>query len=158
MLTASSRVRVTARKPRGRPFQAGNPGRPRGAKNKTTQILEQLAEGQAEQLVKKVVELAQAGDVTCLRMVLDRVWPVRKGRPVDMDMPQIKTSQDVLAAIVSVWNAIRAGRLTPDEAGALSLVVERSIPAIVHQDVLKRIETLEKERDQRNDERDSKTA
>jgi hypothetical protein len=51
------------RKPRGRPFKSGNPGRPRGSKNRVTQTLEQLAEGQAEQLFEKVRELAQAGDV-----------------------------------------------------------------------------------------------
>ena len=69
-------------KPRGRPFKLGNSGRPPGSKNKITQMLEQLAEDQAEQLVKKVLELAQAGDVACMRMILDRVWPPRKGQPV----------------------------------------------------------------------------
>jgi hypothetical protein len=29
---------TTLRKPRGRPFQPGNPGRPVGSKNRTTQI------------------------------------------------------------------------------------------------------------------------
>jgi hypothetical protein len=67
-----------ARKVRGRPFQPGNSGRPPGSKNKTTQIVEQLAEGQAEKLVQKVLELAQAGDVSCLKMFLVRLWPARK--------------------------------------------------------------------------------
>ena len=69
------------RKVRGRPFKAGNSGRPPGSKNKITQIVEQLAEGHAEQLIQKVVELAEAGDVACLRMMLDRLWPPRKGQP-----------------------------------------------------------------------------
>ena len=131
------------RKARGRPFRTGNPGRPPGSKNKTTQIVEQLAEGQAEQLVQKVLELAQAGDVSCLRMMLDRLWPPRKGQPVNIDLPPIKTSQDVLAVIASVWTAIGDGRLTPDEASAMSLVVERSIQVIQIHDVLKRIDDLE---------------
>ena len=70
-----------ARKIRGRPFKPGNRGRPPGSKNKTTQILEQLAEGQAEQLVQKVLEQALAGDVSSQRMIFDRVWPPRKGQP-----------------------------------------------------------------------------
>lgn len=69
-------------KPRGRPFKPGNPGRPPGARNKATQAIEQLAEGHAESLGEKVMELALGGDVTCLRMMLDRVCPIRKGRPV----------------------------------------------------------------------------
>lgn len=115
------------RKPRGRPFEPGNPGRPPGSKNKITQMVEQLAEGQAEQLVQKVLDLAQAGDVSCLRMMLDRLWPPRKGQPVNVVMPPINTSQDVLPAIASIWTAIREGRLTPDEASALSIVIDRSI-------------------------------
>jgi hypothetical protein len=44
---------VPIRKPRGRPFLRGNPGRPLGSKNRVTQTLEQLAEGQAERLSKR---------------------------------------------------------------------------------------------------------
>jgi hypothetical protein len=134
-------------KPRGRPFQAGNPGRPPGSKNKTTQLIEQLAAGQAEQLIQKALELAQAGDVTCLRMTLDRLWPVRKGQPVNMVMPPINTPQDVLSAIASIWTAIREGHLTPDEASALSIVIDRSVQAIELHDITKRITALEKARD-----------
>ena len=130
-------------KARGRPFKPGNPGRPPGSKNKTTQIVEQLAEGQAEQLIQKVLELAQAGDVACLKMLLDRLWPPRKGQPVNIDSPPIKTSHDVLEAIASVWTAIGDGRLTPDEASALSLVVERSIQVIQLHEVLNRIDAFE---------------
>lgn len=61
------------RKPRGRPFQSGNPGRPPGSKNKVTQTLERLAEGQAEQVFQKVTEQALAGDVSRQKIFLDRV-------------------------------------------------------------------------------------
>ena len=139
------------RKPRGRPFEPGNPGRPPGSKNKITQMVEQLAEGQAEQLVQKVLELAQAGDVSCLRMMLDRLWPPRKGQPVNVVMPPINTSQDVFPAIASIWTAIREGRLTPDEASALSIVIDRSIQAIELHDITKRIAALEEAQDKQNE-------
>ena len=71
-------IRERLCKPRGRPFEAGNPGRPPGARNKTTQLVERLAEGQAEALIQKALELALAGDTTCLRMLLDRVSPFAK--------------------------------------------------------------------------------
>jgi hypothetical protein len=132
---------------RGRPFKPGNPGRPPGSKNKITQIVEQLAEGQAEQLIQKAVELALAGDGPCMRMILDRIWPPRKGQPVDVNMPPINNPQDLVPAIVSIWTAICEGRMTPDEANALSGVVDRTIQAIEHKDVLQRIENLEKARE-----------
>ena len=117
------------RKARGRPFKPGNPGRPPGSKNKVTQIVEQLAEGQAEKVVQKVLKQALAGDVASQRMILDRVCPPRKGRPVSVAMPPINTSQDLLAAIASIWTAIGEGRLTADEASALSIVVDRTVQA-----------------------------
>jgi len=46
--------------------------------------------------------------------------------------------------MASIWNAIGDGRLTPDEASALSLVAERSMQIIQLQDVVKRIGDLEK--------------
>ena len=144
------------RKARGRPFKSGNPGRPPGSKNKITQIVEQLAEGQAEDLVQKALELAQAGDVSCLRMMLDRLWPARKGQ-VNIDLPPIKTSHDLLGAMASVWTAIGDGRLTPDEASAVSLVVERSIQVIELQEVLKRIDALEQKARPPNEKRHVKT-
>jgi hypothetical protein len=147
-------MNAPVRKIRGRPFKPGNPGRPPGSRNKTTQIVEQLAEGQAEKLVQKALELAQAGDVSCLRMMLDRLWPPRKGRPVNVVMPPINTSQDLFPAITSIWTAIREGRLTADEASALSIVIDRSIQAIELHDITKRIAALEEARDKRNEEDD----
>jgi hypothetical protein len=141
----------SVRKARGRPFKPGNSGRPPGSKNKITQMVEQLAEGQAEQLIQKVLELAQAGDVACLRMILDRLWPLRKGQPVNVVMPPINTPQEVVSAIASIWTGIRDGRLTPEEASALSIVVDRSVQAIELHDITRRIAALEEARDKRHD-------
>jgi uncharacterized protein DUF5681 len=140
-----------ARKVRGRPFERGNPGRPPGSKNKLTQFVEQLAEGEAERVIQKVLEQALAGDVSSQKMILDRLWPQRKGQPVNVVMPPINTSQDLFAAIASIWTAIREGRLTPDEASALSVVIDRSIEAIELHDITKRIAALEEARDKRDE-------
>jgi hypothetical protein len=133
-------------KVRGRPFRAGNAGRPPGSKNKSTQLLEQLVEGEAELLVQKLLELAKAGDVTCLRMLLDRLWPARKGQPVKVLMPPINSPQDVLPAVASIWSEVREGRLTPDEANSLSTVVDRTTQAIELRDISSRIAALEQAR------------
>jgi hypothetical protein len=121
-------------------------------------MIEHLAEGQAEQLVQKVVDLAQAGDVSCLRMILDRLWPPRKGQPVNVVMPPINTSRDVFPAIASIWTAIREGRLTPDEASALSIVIDRSIQAIELHDITKRVAALEEAREKRDEKNNPPSA
>jgi hypothetical protein len=53
---------MQTKKARGRPFepgQSGNPsGRPKGARNKATVVIEALLEDEAEALIRKVIELA----------------------------------------------------------------------------------------------------
>jgi hypothetical protein len=142
-------------KVRGRPFQSGNPGRPLGSKNRVTQTLEQLAEGQAEQIFQKVSEGALAGDVACQKMVLDRIWPARKAQPINVTLPPINSSQDVLAAIAAICKALGEGRLTPDEITALSSVIGRSIQVFEIQDIERRVSALEGARDKRYEEKDS---
>jgi hypothetical protein len=65
-------------------------------------------------------------------------------------MPAINTLQDVFPAIMSIWTAIGDGRLTPDEASALSIVIDRSIQAVELHDILKRIAALEEAEGRRN--------
>jgi hypothetical protein len=49
--------------------QSGNPkGKPKGARNRTTIVALNLLEGEAEALVRKVVQLALEGDLSCLRI------------------------------------------------------------------------------------------
>jgi Family of unknown function (DUF5681) len=138
------------RKPRGRPFQSGNPGRPPGSKNKVTRALEQLAEGQAEQVFQKITEQALAGDVPSQKIFLDRVYPPPKGRPINVRIPPINGPQDALSSIAAIFSAIREGQLTPDEIGALSLVVGRFIQIIELQDHERRIAALEQVRGKRD--------
>jgi len=94
--------------------------------------------------MQKAGDMALNGEVACLRMMLDRVSPPRKDRPVDIDTPPIKTSEDLHMAIDSIWSAPRDGRLTPAEAGAIAEVLERLTRVIEFQDAVKRIEALEK--------------
>jgi hypothetical protein len=144
-----------ARKVRGRPFPPGNPGRPPGSKNKITQILEQLVEGQAEQLVQKVLQQALAGEVSSQRMMLDRCWPPRKAQPINVTIPPIKSSDDALAAIAAICRELGEGRLTPDEITALSSVIGRSIQVIEIQDLERRVAALEETRVKRDERKDS---
>src|SRR5215470_16664338 len=55
-------LRKNAGKTRGRPFERGNPGRPKGAQNRTTRLIEALLEGEAEAIGRKCIERAKEGD------------------------------------------------------------------------------------------------
>jgi hypothetical protein len=92
-------------------------------------------------------------------MAADRIWPPRRGRPVNIAIPPINSPQDVFAAIASIWTAIGEGQLTPDEASALSVVMDRSIQAIAIHDITKRLDALEQARAKRDDDnKDNPTA
>ena len=116
--------RKNATTTRGRPFERGNPGRRRGARNKTTLAIESLLDGEAEKLARKAVELALAGDTTALRLCFDRIAPPRKGRPVTIALPDVKTPTGVTGALAAVVAAMAGGEITAEEASAICGILE----------------------------------
>jgi hypothetical protein len=87
---------ITERKQRrGRPFTpgtSGNPsGRPKAARNRATVAAEAFLGGEAAALTRKAIDLALAGDVTALRLCLERLVPPRKDRLVAFDLPALDT-------------------------------------------------------------------
>ena len=81
----------TARKQRGRPFEpgkSGNPkGRPKGSRNQATLLAEALLDGEAETLTRTMIEKASDGDTNAMRFCLERLVPARRERCVTFDLP-----------------------------------------------------------------------
>jgi hypothetical protein len=111
---------------RFQPGQSGNPaGRPRGAKNKTTLFMEALSDQHGEEIVTRLTDWARDGDMTALRLWLDRMVPRPKGRPVSFDLPPIDTLEAAPRASAAVLAAIAAGELTPTEGSEVMKTIER---------------------------------
>jgi uncharacterized protein DUF5681 len=128
---------------RGRPFQPGNPGRPRGSKNRTTRLLEELVAGEGEKLAQKMVELALAGNVKCLELCLDRLMPRRSGRPIDFTLPPVNEAKDVIVAMAGITTAVNDGRLTTEEAGQMVHILNGYAKALETYGFAARIAALE---------------
>ena len=109
---------------RGRPFVAGNPGKPRGARHKTTLAVEALMQGEAEGITRVAIEAAKAGDMTAVRLVLDRIAPPARERAVTVDLPAIASPQDAPKAALALIEAAAAGAVTPSEAAAMMSLLE----------------------------------
>ena len=62
--------------------QPPGPGRPPGSLNKSTLLLDQLADEATESVVRAVQEKAENGDMHAAAILLARTWPRRRGRPV----------------------------------------------------------------------------
>src|SRR5918911_5099319 len=113
-------AQTTRRQGPGRPFQLGNPGRPKGTRRKTTVLAEKLLGENAEDVVKAVIAAAKSGDMVAGRIVMDRIAPIRRGRPVAFDLPEVEGVAGLLAAVTAVTKAVAAGELTPEEAATVS--------------------------------------
>jgi hypothetical protein len=128
---------------RGRPFQRGNPGRPHGARHKTTLAVQALLDGEAEGLTRSAIERAMAGDTTALRLCLDRIAPPPKDRPVSLELPPLSGPADVPAAIAAMLAAVARGELSPSEGAHLAALLERYQAACDLGGLETRIEALE---------------
>ena len=49
-----------------------------------------MLEGEAEKLTRKAVDLALAGDTVALKLCIDRILPLRRGRPVKLSLLAIR--------------------------------------------------------------------
>ena len=124
-------------------FASGNPGRPRGARHKITQAIEAMLEGQHEALTQAAIDKALEGDVTALRLCLDRIAPARKDAPVSFDLPEIETAEDAAKAARAILKAIAEGDVTPLEAATVMAVVEQFRRTLETTEIERRIVALE---------------
>jgi hypothetical protein len=122
--------------PRFEKGHPGGPGRPRGSRNIKNIMLDRIAEGEAETLVRKMIEIAAEGDRVAARLVLSRVWSAPRGRPIEVELPEIRTPDDLLVAHAAVVAAVSDGRLTPQDGAGLSAMLEthRRVFELVAQD------------------------
>lgn len=105
--------------------KSGNPdGRPKGARNKATLIIEQLLDDDAEVIGKKAIEMAKAGDSTALRLCLDRIAPARKDRHISFKLPKLEKPEQAVLAAADIVAAVADAELTPSEAADMMKLVE----------------------------------
>jgi hypothetical protein len=139
---------TTAKKQRGRPFKpgsSGNPnGRPKGTRNVAIIAMEAMLDGESEALTRKAIELAKDGDMTALRLCLERILPPRKDRPVLFSLPAITSAKDALSALSAVLTAVSAGELTPSEASEVGKLIDGYVKATETNELAERLERLEK--------------
>ncbi|MBB5374327.1 DUF5681 domain-containing protein [Acidocella aromatica] len=135
---------------RFKPGQSGNPaGKPKGTRNAALMALEQIGQADAEGILRAVITAAKTGDMQAAKIIMDRLWPVRRGVPVMIDLPKIKTASDVIEATAQIIEATARGEITTDEAAALAGLVEGQRKAIETHELEQRIAALE-ERSKQN--------
>lgn len=129
---------------RWRGGQSGNPkGRPIGSRHRALIALDAIGAEGAERVLRRVMAMAEGGDVRAAEVVLSRLWPARKGRPVHLDLPDMQTPADLAAALGAVAGAVGRGDVTPDEGSAVAAVLEAKRRAIETAQLEERLAALE---------------
>lgn len=126
-------------------FAAGNAlgGNKKGSRHKVTLAIEALLEGQHEALTNKAVEKALEGDMTAMRLCLDRIAPPRKDAPISFALPPIRTAADTVTASSALLDAVAVGDVTPDEAGRVMALLTAHKALVEVGDLEQRIAALE---------------
>lgn len=124
--------------------QSGNPlGKPKGAKHKATLAVQNMLEGEVEALTRKAVEMALDGDISALKICLDRVSPTLKSvsAPIKLDLPMPDSLTDTAKAFVG---AAANGDLSPDIAAQLVSAIASVARVEEMEQVKHRLEALER--------------
>src|SRR5262249_49284801 len=83
--------------------QSGNPaGRPRGIVNRATALAQNLLSERAEGIARKVIELAEEGDMAAIRVCMERLVPPIKHQPVAVELPPLEKAADSVEALASI--------------------------------------------------------
>ena len=72
-----------------------------------------------------MLQQANDGKPQAANILMGRIWPARRGRPVNLALPRIESAKDLVTAQAAVAEALSEGELTPQEAADVSSVLER---------------------------------
>jgi hypothetical protein len=105
---------------------SGNPaGKKPGTRNRATLLKEALREGEDTSVARIVIDKALAGDAVAARVLLERLEPKPRGRPIHLDIPEGESpAGEVVATFNAALRAMAAGEITPDEAVAVARFLE----------------------------------
>lgn len=142
-------IRNNAPKTRGRPFERGNSGRPKGARHKISLLAEKLMSDDVEGVVQTVIKAAKNGDMTAARLILERVSPPRKDNPVALDLPEVKTLDDAALAMSIVIEAVSSGNISPSEGSQMTSLIREFSTAVEVSALEKRLSNLESMQDKK---------
>jgi Family of unknown function (DUF5681) len=106
------------------PGQSGNPaGRVPGSRKKTLAVEAALFD-HAQELVTDLVRRAKNGEPAAMRLAMERILPVGRGRPLPIALPSIRSTEDALVAADVIIDALKEGAVSAHEAADLLRVVE----------------------------------
>lgn len=132
-------------KGRFRKGKSGNPsGRPQGTRNNATVLAERLLEDQTREICAAVVAEARTGNMQAAKIVLDRILPTKKDRPIRIDLPEMNSSTDLANSMSCVINAVGSGQISPSEGEAIARIIDIHAKTLELNEFEQRLSALER--------------
>jgi len=116
-------------------------GRPHGAGPVARLRKELLADGKLDKLLVKTYELAMAGDVAAVRILLDRVIPPLRAQAAPVQFAL--TGNTLTAQAKALLAAAAAGELPPDVASELISALARVVQIDQGDELRRRLDALD---------------
>lgn len=124
--------------------KSGNPaGRPKGSRNRATLLAMAAMEGELDAIVKSIIDAAKKGDMAAARLVVDKLIPAAKDRPVNITLPGMQDIASCREAQGTVIAAVAEGELTPGEGEHLSAMIEHQRKGLEAETILARLAAIE---------------
>ena len=83
-------------------------------------LLDSLAQEAAVELFGQIFNAAMTGDTTAMQIIADRIWPARRGRPIDFPCPRASIRPPRSRSSCRRW---RRGAIFAEEAHAASMAI-----------------------------------
>ena len=126
-------------------FKSGKSGNPRGKKPGTKNKRLELFRSHDEQLQRKVLDMALAGDISALKIVADRLWPRLRAQAefVEIDIE----SDDIAEQGRAIIDAALHGKITVDVGRKLLAAFFAQAKIVEAAEFEARLNKLEEHRD-----------
>lgn len=95
---------------------SGNPkGRPYGVKNRVSVVVHEIFEREAPAIIYKLIELAKSGNISAIKLILDRICPISKDADLKFKLPEIDNRDGINKAKAEVQKDFIDGKLSVSE-------------------------------------------
>ena len=124
--------------------KSGNPaGKVKGTLNKTTALAKKLLAEDIEDITKNLVMLAKNGDMTAIKIVIDKLIPNQKSSQISFELPTIKTATDIAGGFSQILEQVSTGEISVADAKDVGSILESARKTYEIEELEKRIDDLQ---------------
>ena len=103
-----------------------------------------MLDGDLEAITQVCIDAAKAGDLTAVKLILDKVLPNARERRLSIKLPKVEGAANLPAVLAAVLEMVASGRLTPGEGQIITAMLENYRKGIELAEIEARLRFLEK--------------